>query len=200
MTLLGIDVSSHQGDFDSAAAEAEGFSFATYKVTEGAGYRDSFWPRARVEMATHLPGRWGGYVFCRTNTDPAIEARVLREHAGPIDFPLQVDYGDTINGGSVDDLCAGSTPTAQSGSASFFLPVYLPRWFWQSRMGSAPLDRVPVGIWNSDYVSGRGYALNLYPGDDWAPVRAVGEPVSWADMDGTPVVILQYTESVLFAR
>ncbi|MET0199118.1 MAG: GH25 family lysozyme, partial [Rhodococcus fascians] len=104
MTLFGIDVSNHQGNFDFAAAKAEGFAFATHKITEGSGYRDPFWPRAAAEMATYFPGRWGGYVFCRTNTDPASEAETLRNHAGGVDFPLQVDYEDTTNGGSVDDL------------------------------------------------------------------------------------------------
>ncbi|MGB3170956.1 MAG: GH25 family lysozyme, partial [Rhodococcus sp. (in: high G+C Gram-positive bacteria)] len=82
MTLFGIDVSNHQGNFDFAAARREGFSFATHKISEGNGFRDPYWPRARGEMERHFAGRWGGYVYCRTNTDPASEARVLREHAG----------------------------------------------------------------------------------------------------------------------
>ncbi|MCZ4277953.1 MULTISPECIES: glycoside hydrolase family 25 protein [Nocardiaceae] len=199
MTLFGIDVSNHQGNFDFAAARREGFSFATHKISEGSGYRDSYWPRARGEMERHFPGRWGGYVYCRTNTDPASEARVLREHAGSADFPLQVDYEDTVNGGSVDDLLRRIDAYRAVGFERF-LPVYLPRWFWESRMGRAPLDRLPMGIWNSDYVSGSDYASRLYPGDDWAPLRGSGGGRGgWADMGGRPVEILQFSESGVVA-
>lgn len=198
VTLFGIDVSNHQGNFDFAAAKAEGFVFATHKVTEGSGYRDPFWPRAAAEMATHFPGRWGGYVFCRTNTDPASEAETLRNHAGGVDFPLQVDYEDTTNGGSVDDLLRRFDAYRAVGFQRF-LPVYLPRWFWETRMGSAPLDRLPVGVWNSDYVSGRDFASRLYPGDNWAPARGAGRFGGWADMGGKPVQILQFSESASVA-
>lgn len=194
MTLFGIDVSNHQGNFDFAAAKGEGFAFATHKITEGTGYRDPYWPRARLEMERNFPGRWGGYVFCRTNTDPTREALLLREHAGSINFPLQVDYEDTVNGGSVDDLLRRIDAYRAVGFDRF-LPVYLPRWFWESRMGRAPLDRLPVGIWNSDYVGGRDYASRLYPGDEWAPARGGAQRGGWADMGGKPVEILQFTES-----
>jgi hypothetical protein len=60
MTLYGIDVSNHQKNFDFAAAKREGFVFATHKVTEGDGYRDPYWPRARDQMCEHFPGLFGG--------------------------------------------------------------------------------------------------------------------------------------------
>ncbi|WP_082043159.1 glycoside hydrolase family 25 protein [Rhodococcus sp. MEB064] len=194
MTLFGIDVSNHQRNFDFAAAKREGFAFATHKITEGTGYRDDYWPRARAEMAKHFPGRWGGYVFCRVNTDPKVEARVLREHSGAIDFPLQIDYEDTTNGGSVDDLLRRIDAYRAEGFTRF-LPVYIPRWFWEGRMSRKSLDRLPMGIWNSDYVSGRDYASRLYPGDDWSPARGNGERGGWADMGGKPVQILQFSET-----
>jgi hypothetical protein len=198
MTLYGIDVSNHQGNFDFAAARREGFSFATHKITEGNDYRDKYWPRARDEMAKHFPGRWGGYVFCRTNTDPASEARLLRDQAGALDFPLQIDYEDTKNGGSVDDLLRRIDAYRAVGFTRF-LPVYIPRWFWESRMGRKPLDKLPMGIWNSDYVSGSDYASRLYPGDNWAPSRGNNERGGWADMGGKPVQILQFSETALVA-
>lgn len=198
MTLYGIDVSNHQGNFDFAAAAGEGFVFATHKITEGTGYRDPYWPRARAEMASHFPGRWGGYVFCRTDTDPVIEAQVLRDHAGGIDFPLQVDYEDTTNGGSVDDLLRRIDAYRAAGFERL-LPVYLPRWYWEVRMNREPLDRLPVGIWNSDYVAGRDFASTLYPGDGWAPDRGDGSFGGWADMGGKPVQILQFTDQASVA-
>ncbi len=198
MTLFGIDVSNHQGDFDFVQARREGFEFATHKISEGSGYRDPYWSRARAEMAKTFQERWGGYVFCRTNIDPTSEARVLRDHAGELDFPLQIDYEDTVNGGSVDDLLRRIDAYVAVGFTQF-LPVYLPRWFWESRMGRASLERLPMGIWNSDYVSGQDYASRLYPGDDWYPSRGTGQLGGWADMGGKPVQILQFTESAFVA-
>lgn len=188
---FGIDVSNHQGAFNFAAAAAEGFAFATHKITEGDGYRDPQWPRAKAEMAKHFPGRWGGYVFCRTNTDPRAEARTLAAHAGSTDFPLQIDYEDTTNGGSLPDLQRRIDAYLDAGFVNL-LPIYLPRWYWQSRMGSPDLTCLPVGIWNSHYVGGTGYASALYQG--------IGEShPGWAPMGGQRIDILQFSETASVA-
>ncbi|QSL99772.1 lysin A, glycosyl hydrolase domain [Gordonia phage ODay] len=189
MTFFGIDVSNHQGNFDFARAKSEGITFATHKITEGDGYRDPFWPRAKAEMQRWFPGRWGGYVFCRTNTDPMAEARLLREHAGSADFPLQVDYEDTTNGGSVADLKRRIEAYRAVGFTQL-LPIYVPRWYWQGRMGGASLADLPAPIWNSDYVSGRNTPARLYPGDTYK---------GWADMGGKSVQILQFSETASVA-
>ncbi|QGJ87268.1 hypothetical protein SEA_WOCKET_22 [Gordonia phage Wocket] len=188
MTLFGIDVSNHQGEFDFARAKSEGIAFATHKITEGTGYRDPYWPRAKAEMARHFPGRWGGYVFCRTNTDPAAEARLLWQHAGG-DVPLQIDYEDTTNGGSLADLNRRIDAYRQVGFTTL-LPIYLPRWYWQSRMRGVDLSDLPVPIWNSHYVNGRNTPAKLYPGDTHA---------GWADMGGKDVQILQFSETASVA-
>lgn len=190
-TVFGIDVSNHQRAFDFAAAAREGFVFATHKITEGTGYRDPWWPRARIEMAQHFPGRWGGYVFCRTNTDPREEARVLADHAGGTDFPLQIDYEDTTNGGSLDDLRRRIDAYSEVGFEQL-LPIYLPRWYWQGRMGSPDLSQLPLGIWNSHYTSGFGYASDLYE-------RIGDNHPGWAPMGGQPVEILQFSETATVA-
>lgn len=149
-------------------------------------------------MEKYFPGRWGGYVFCRTDIDPAREARVLREHADGVDFPLQIDYEDTIDGGSVEDLLRRIDAYRAVGFTRL-LPVYIPRWFWESRMAGAPLDGLPVGVWNSDYVTGQDYASRLYPGDGWFPSRGTGCG-GWADMGGKKVQLLQFSESALVAE
>lgn len=184
----GIDVSNHQGSFDFAAARAEGFTWATHKVTEGAGYRDPYWPRARDHMHENFPGTFGGYVFCRTASHPEAEADTLLAHLGDTSIPIQVDYEDTTGGGSVDDLWARIHAIQARGMRVF--SVYLPRWFWSSRMGSAPLGPIPP-LWNSHYVTGTDYASRLYPGDHFA---------GWAPFaDGTPVTLLQFTETARVA-
>lgn len=190
MNHWGIDVSNHQREFNFSAAKSEGFTWATHKVTEGTGYKDPFWPRARREMQQHFPGRWGGYVFCRTNTDPNREADFFMEHAGGTDFPVQVDYEDTTNGGNLDDLLRRCRAYTDRGYK--LLPVYVPRWFWSGHMGSPDLSGLPVEIWNSHYVTGTGFASTLYGNHSQLPQ-------AWADMGGKRVSILQFTEKALVA-
>ncbi|MGI5222163.1 hypothetical protein [Nocardia sp. CA-290969] len=192
MTLFGLDISNHQSrdGFDGERARREGFAFITHKITEGT-WRDPYWPRERDETWPLFPGRFGGYVFCRTNTPPADELGATLEHArdaaGRIP-PLQIDYEDTVNGGSIDDLWARITEAQRLGF--HLLPIYLPRWYWRDRMGSPRLADLPVGIWNSDYVRGIDYASRLYPGDGYA---------GWADMGGKRVEILQFTDTAIAA-
>lgn len=189
--IYGIDVSNHQGNFDFAGAKAEGFTFATHKVTEGTGYRDPYWARARREMETHFPGRWGGYVFCRINTRPEDEARYFLDAVGgDTSVMVQIDYEDTRNGGSYGDLFARVKAFQDLGFR--LLPVYVPRWFWRDHMGSPDLSGLPVGIWNSHYVSGVNYASTLYS-------QHPDLGTAWADMGGKPVTILQFSETAQVA-
>lgn len=187
-TTFGIDVSNHQRNFDFGRARAEGFAFATHKITEGDEYRDPYWPRARAEMAEHFPGRWGGYVFCKVGDDPGREADTTLAHAGGTDFPLQIDYEDLDRNGSIGDLLARVKAHTDRGFR--LLPIYLPRWYWRDRMGSPDLSGLPVSIWNSHYVNGTGAASRLYPGNDH---------VGWAPFGGKDVSILQFSESASVA-
>ncbi|WP_280393373.1 metallopeptidase [Nocardia wallacei] len=192
MTLFGLDVSNHQSrdGFDAVRARDEGFAFVTHKINEGT-WVDPFWARERDETWPVFPGRFGGYVFCRTNTSPldelAVAADNARNAAGQLP-PLQIDYEDTKNGGSLDDLLWRIDAALHFGF--HLLPIYLPRWYWRGHMGAPDLSELPVGIWNSDYVPGRGYASALYPGDDYK---------GWADMGGQPVQILQFSETAIAA-
>lgn len=191
MVLYGIDISNHQGNFDFAAAKREGFSFATHKVTEGDSYRDPYWPRARDQMREHFPGLLGGYVFCRKSAHPEREADLLLEHLGDTSIPIQIDYEDTVGGGSVQDLWARIRAIEDRGMRVF--STYVPRWFWQSRMGSQHLGDVPA-LWNSHYVTGTGYASTLY---ETSPGTIAA---GWSDFGpGMPVRILQFSEQARVA-
>ncbi len=191
-TVFGLDISNHQGGFDFAAAAGEGFAFCTHKITEADYYADEWWPRAKEQMAQHFPGRWGGYVFCRMSAHPEAEADWLAAHAGSTDFPLQIDYEDTDGGGSLDDLHARINAYRARGFETL-LPIYLPRWFWESRMGAPDLSSLPVGIWNSHYGGGGGTAHDLYwgAGGDSHP--------GWNPFPGKGVEILQFTETAWVA-
>lgn len=181
----GIDVSNHQGNFDFAAAKREGFTWATHKVTEGDGYRDPYWPRAREQMREHFADRFGGYVFCKVASDPQREADLLVQHLGDTSIPVQIDYEDHERRGSIDDLMRRIDAYTSRGLR--LLPIYLPRWYWRDHMGAPSLAGLPVGIWNSDYVNGTGFASALYPGNDSKGWQRFA-------VDAPEVVFLQFSE------
>ncbi|MCZ4505943.1 glycoside hydrolase family 25 protein [Rhodococcus ruber] len=189
MTLYGIDVSNHQGNFDFGAAKREGFSFATHKVTEGDGYRDPYWPRAREEMLQRFTGLFAGYHFARNNVDVNRQADALLAHLGDTSIPIQLDYEDTSTRGSIENMRALIAAIEARGMRVF--ANYLPRWYWTGHMGAPRLDGTPV-LWNSHYVNGTGYASALYPGDGHA---------GWESFHaGAPEVkILQFSERGLVA-
>ncbi|MDV8022254.1 glycoside hydrolase family 25 protein [Rhodococcus sp. IEGM 1330] len=187
MTLYGIDVSNHQKNFDFAAAKREGFSFATHKVTEGTGYRDPYWPRAKEQMAEHFPGRNAGYVFCKVDADPQREADAYFAHGGT--SLVQIDYEDMDRAGSAQDLAKRVQAFLDRGAR--LLPVYIPRWYWSSRMKSFDLSWLPAPLWNSHYVGGSDYASKLYPGDDW---RGPDGRQGWLPFGNKDVAFLQFSE------
>ena len=183
----GIDVSNHQPNFDFAQAKREGYAFAVHKVSEGAGFADPYWQRARAQMLRHFPGRCGGYVFCRVGASPKQEADKLEGVFGDkADMRLMVDYEDM----GEDGRALGSAADLEARVAEYrgrgfkLLPVYLPRWYWQ-RMGSPDLGFLKgLGVWNSRYVDGAGYGSLLYEGvrPDW-----------WNPLGAAPVRVLQFS-------
>lgn len=188
MTLFGLDISNHQSSngFDVARARAEGFEFLTHKLTEGT-WRDRFFGGVADQARTHFPGRFGAYVFCRTDTsaeEEAEEAVAAAAAAGfePCDIPLQIDYEDTTNPGDGIDLF--DRVAAHRARGWHLLPIYLPRWYWH-RIGAPNLCDLPVGLWNSHYVTGAGHAAALYPGDTHP---------GWSAFGGRDVTILQFSE------
>lgn len=192
--FYGLDTSNHQSrdGFDVERARTEGFEFLTHKMTEGT-WMDPCFAAVATQAQAHFAGRWGGYVFCRVATTPQDEADAVVAAAAlaglsPGDFPLQIDYEDTETDGSGVDLLARAR--AHQARGWDLLPVYLPRWYWSGHMGSPDLSGLPVGLWDSNYVSGPGYASTLYPGDD-SP--------GWAPFAGRPVTILQFTEQAIAA-
>ncbi|MGV9616825.1 peptidoglycan DD-metalloendopeptidase family protein [Nocardia xishanensis] len=182
MTVFGIDVSNNQDAFDFARAAAEGMAFATHKVVEGT-WRDPFWPRAREQMAAHFEF-WGGYIYCRLDTHPDTEADAALDYIGDTSVPIQLDYEDNHGTPSLPDLLARADALTARGFD--LLPVYLPRWYWREHMGAPDLTGLPVGIWNSHYVTGTGPAHQLYPGD--------AHP-GWEAMGGKPIDILQFSST-----
>ncbi|GAA4519225.1 GH25 family lysozyme [Brachybacterium paraconglomeratum] len=73
--VMGIDVSSHQGDIDWAQVAGDGYSFVYVKATEGTGFTDSHfrqnWDGARAAGLT--PGAYHYFTLCSPGADQAAD-------------------------------------------------------------------------------------------------------------------------------
>lgn len=71
--VMGVDVSSHQGDIDWSLVAADGVAFAYLKATEGAGFTDTHfrrnWDGARAAGIT--PGAYHYFTLCSSGVEQA---------------------------------------------------------------------------------------------------------------------------------
>ncbi|QZD97920.1 lysin A [Mycobacterium phage Beem] len=178
----GIDISNHQGEMDLNRVKAEGFDFIWCKVSEGANYRDPFWPGNR-DKARAAGLILAGYHYVRTG-DPAAQAKTFVEHLGDRSIPAMLDFED--GSGNIEQFWAVKAEIEKLGVQVRL--SYIPDWYWE-RIGKPDLSRVP-GLISSEYVSGTGYASVLYPGNSSNFWKAYG---------GRTPDVLQFTDRALVA-
>ncbi|AXF51529.1 lysin A [Mycobacterium phage Constella] len=178
----GIDISNHQGEMDLNRVKAEGFDFIWCKVSEGANYRDPFWPgnRDRARAAGLI---LAGYHYVRTG-DPAAQAKTFVEHLGDKSIPAMLDFED--GSGNIEQFWAVKAEIEKLGVQVRL--SYIPDWYHE-RIGKPDLSKVP-GLIASEYVSGTGYASVLYPGNNSNFWKAYG---------GRTPDVLQFTDRALVA-
>ena len=187
MTLFYPDVSNNNWRTTQDAIRflerlaGEGFAAVCHKVTEGASYRDPYWPAVRDWCKTH-----GmlliGYHYVRTG-GPGAQARLYRDHVGDLSIPCMLDFED----GSGDIAQFWAVVKAFNAVGIEIALSYLPRWYWQ-RIGSPSLAGVP-GLVASSYVSGRNYASTLYE------FGGGSQGAGWASYGGASPVVWQFTDS-----
>ncbi|AXQ52283.1 lysin A [Mycobacterium phage EricMillard] len=178
----GIDISNHQGEMDLDRVKAEGFDFIWCKVSEGANYRDPFWPGNR-DKARAAGLILAGYHYVRTG-DPAAQAKTFVEHLGDRSIPAMLDFED--GSGNIEQFWAVKAEIEKLGVQVRL--SYIPDWYWE-RIGKPDLSKVP-GLISSEYVSGTGYASVLYPGNSSNFWKAYG---------GRTPDVLQFTDRALVA-
>ncbi|AWH13859.1 lysin A [Mycobacterium phage Ejimix] len=178
----GIDISNHQGEMDLNRVKAEGFDFIWCKVSEGANYRDPFWPGNR-DKARAAGLILAGYHYVRTG-DPAAQAKTFVEHLGDRSIPAMLDFED--GSGNIEQFWAVKAEIEKLGVQVRL--SYIPDWYWE-RIGKPDLSKVP-GLISSEYVSGTGYASVLYPGNSSNFWKAYG---------GRTPDVLQFTDRALVA-
>ncbi|ADG96574.1 glycoside hydrolase family 25 [Segniliparus rotundus DSM 44985] len=178
MPLWGVDISNNNGAVDLAQVKAEGFDFVAAKVTEGTGFKDSYWPRNR-DAARANDLILIGYHYVRDG-DAEGQAANLAAHIGDTSVPVALDF-ESGSGGYANFQAVKSAVERRGMRVAL---SYIPRWYWQ-RIGSPDISDAP-GLWASAYVNGTGYASVLYPGDEWS---------GWQPYGGGEPKILQFSSS-----
>lgn len=182
MTIFGIDISNNNGpDIDLAAVKAEGFEFVFAKVSEGDYFIDATWPAYR-DAARANGLLLAGYHYVRGDCDINAQAELFANHLG--DAPAMLDF--EANSGGMSTFWA--LRHALDARGVELRLSYIPHWY-ATRIGSPDLSQV-LGLIQSSYVNGTGFAAQLYPGDN-SPY--------WNGFGGKDVDILQFTDAAQVA-
>lgn len=182
MTIFGPDISNNNGVVDLDEVRAEGFNFVFAKVSEGATFRDAFWPQNR-DGARGAGLILAGYHYVRTS-DPELQADNFVAQLGDKSIPAMLDF--EMYSGDIGNFWA--VLGAIEARGVHVALSYIPRWYWQ-QIGSPDISAVP-GLIASSYISGTGFASALYPGD---------HSDSWAAYGGRIPDLLQFTSQALIA-
>ena len=102
--IVGIDVSSHNGDIDFDKVKADGYSFVFIKASEGEDHHDSKFA-VNYDKARASGLKVGAYHFFRKKTDGLNQAKNFLEMVGwrKLDLPLVVDVEDWSNDEQIKD-------------------------------------------------------------------------------------------------
>ncbi len=182
VTIFGIDISNNNGDVDIDRVKAEGFAFVWAKVSEGASFKDRFWPHTR-EACRRAGLLLAGYHYVREGHAGA-QADNFVAQLGDNTTAAMLDFEE--GSGGIENFWAVKNAIEARGIRVAL--SYIPRRYWD-KIGRPDLSGAP-GLIQSSYVNGTGYASALYPGD--ASPR-------WAPFGGKTPDILQFTDKALVA-
>ena len=103
--IVGIDISSHNGDIDFYKVKNDDFSFVIIKASEGEDVLDSLFT-TNYNRAKANGLKVGAYHYFRKNTDGINQAKNFVEAVGwrKLDLPLVIEVEDEINDNVSDDI------------------------------------------------------------------------------------------------
>ena len=183
MTILGIDISHHQGSFDVERAAREGIDFFIFKATEGSGFTDSRFAE-NVAKARKTGKPFAAYHYQRSGVSAAAQVAHI-SRVVPRDIPVIPD----VEAGS-GNVSLTRDIVARLRAAGYSVPLlYLPRWYWQ-QIGSPSLAGLPP-LWSSRYPDNVVGDIR----DEYADVP----PHFWDGYGGLRVAVLQFTSSARVA-
>jgi hypothetical protein len=181
--IYGLDVHpKFQAGLNIEQVRAESFDFIAIKLSEATTtYPGLDWiNRAKACGLLAL-----GYHFLRPGNED-VQARVFTQQLQAGGVPGMLDAEALADDGKTPTLTVTgirrflSACTARGARIPL---LYLPRWYWQ-RLGSPDLSGLPA-LWASSYVTGAGFAAELY--ESVTPTR-------WAAYGNLPVTVLQFTD------
>lgn len=102
--ILGIDVSSHNGEINFEKVKADGYSFVIIKASEGVDHHDSKFA-TNYDNARAAGLKVGAYHFFRKKTDGLNQAKNFIETIGwrKLDLPIVIDVEDWSNDKNVEN-------------------------------------------------------------------------------------------------
>ncbi len=103
--IVGIDISSHNGDIDFYRVKKGDYSFVIIKASEGEDVLDSLFA-TNYNRAKANGLKVGAYHYFRKNTDGINQAKNFVEAVGwrKLDLPMVIDIEDEINDNVGDDI------------------------------------------------------------------------------------------------
>lgn len=188
MPVWLVDISNWQAGIAIEEIAREGFSACVVKATEGTTYRDPQYDGwiPRIIATGMIPG---AYHYLR-NSDPVAQARAFHgrvaAHGGPQGWLIQLDNEEDATW----EVTAGWVAEWNRLTGRHPFLMYTGAWWWRPR-GWNGASLTPY-LWHSSYVSGEGYASDLYtrvPGSWWTPGYG-----GWSQ-----ATILQFSSSGLVA-
>ncbi|MER3433535.1 MAG: glycoside hydrolase [Leptolyngbya sp. ERB_1_1] len=164
MALLGIDVSTYQGDVDWTTVASQGVFYGFAKATEGATSRDDKFARNWSVMRSVGMVR-GAYHFFRPGKDPAVQADNFLKTVQSIeafDLPavLDLEIDDGLSAATVIDRALKWLDILEAKTGRkpilYTFPV-----FWEDKLGN-PKQFSKYPLWVANFGTGSPYVPSTW--------------------------------------
>lgn len=196
--LYGVDVSNNNfggpstpnlteiAPWIQSAVAGGGFSFVEAKASQGSTFVDPTFPTVasacKANNLVFIP-----YHFADTSAAASQVANFQAAAPGYGYVMIDFEYEDPTTGKPACTYAELTALISAFEAAGIKVVLnYFPQWYWGD-LGSPDLSAISGTLVSSSWVSGSGYASDLYPGYTWAGWDAYGN-------GGTPV-ICQFTNS-----
>ena len=159
MAINGVDVHADKGDVDWDKVRAAGCEFAIVKATEGQGFRDARFTRARWSAMKSAGIVRGAYHFARPSngsSDPVGEARDFLAAVDAVgglrsgDLPLALDLEATTLGPRDTFAWVRRFVRAIKRATGRAPLLYTSPSFWTDHVGNAE-DNLDCPLWIAHY-------------------------------------------------
>lgn len=194
VTQYLVDIAFYQAGLNIAEVKREGFAAVLARASTGyqGGTKDSEFATFKSQ-ARRAGILFGAYHFLYPASVVSVEhqANVCASAIGDTDTIVMIDHEPDGSNAPTPAISTAVHFANAMRDKGYTVPLwYLPHWVWQ-RLGSPALPKnADLKLVSSSYVSGSGYASDLYPGD---------HGVGWDSYGGLTPVIWQFTDQAKVA-